>query len=663
MRKLSIVWLILLCACTGEISRTPELENDRIKACFDSSTGALIRLIDKSTGWEIVERAPLGQSFELLLPLTDKDIRYNVVNGMEQKKPVIKRENNRITFTWRGMQTGRMKHKADITFTGTVSLSDHGLEYGGEIINNSNYPIEYVSWPCLGEVTVPDKNQPFYRETRSDSRQLYPNFYNEPGYWGVDYPTSTCILPEKSFVLAHNEKQGFIVTSDETFPTNLLIVSFELVPGFGSRYTNPQTDTIDGQSVRIQFKANRVIYNQPGEKTVLHPVRLSVYKGPWQSGIDIYKDELKKRSSVSPEWIKQPLVWQTVSANNGEKLIREAKESVKAGVDVLQLSDWYRRTENGIEEAAGMVEAVKECKKMGLRVVLETNWTAVNPREETYREEYYPYLMTDPFGIPYDRCYLCPSAENVQKKVSEVWSKLEIFKAADGFINADNNHKNNLFLCFSAKHGHRPGEPTANGTMALDKLMCDKIKGSGGGEKTALGYGFLDNVPFYDGYRITTVSRNFAKHRYMHPDIPVMATIDVKNARRDINNALLYRFNITHDPNFYDSRLNDYPQIISYANKVKSLWKRYPESLWDVTPVSGEATVEGDNLDRSIYTNNKGKKSVVVVNTSTENTSSVKIKIDGASTIVFATPENTALTVYTGNIELRPQSAIVFFEQ
>lgn len=79
------------------------LENERVSVTFEANTGALIGLTDKESGWDIMSREVLGQSFELLLPLegsqmTATDCRYNVVKGVEQSKPVIKQ--NYLYLDW-----------------------------------------------------------------------------------------------------------------------------------------------------------------------------------------------------------------------------------------------------------------------------------------------------------------------------------------------------------------------------------------------------------------------------------------------------------------------------------------------------------------------------------------------------------------------------------
>ena len=105
--------------------------------------------------------------------------------------------------------------------------------------------------------------------------------FNQHGYWGVEYPTSTYTLPDKSFLQVNNSDRGFMVYN-RTFPKNLTITSFELIPGYEIRGVNPYQDEIDGVKVRIQFKVNNCVYAMPGETADLDPVQFVTYEGPWE---------------------------------------------------------------------------------------------------------------------------------------------------------------------------------------------------------------------------------------------------------------------------------------------------------------------------------------------------------------------------------------------
>ena len=105
MRKKALLACALLFSTSllaTEAGKTLTLENKNVEVVFDAESGALLRMTDKHSGWEIMKREVLGQSFELLLPMegsemTDADRRFNVVKGFKQAKPAIQKAGNQDT--------------------------------------------------------------------------------------------------------------------------------------------------------------------------------------------------------------------------------------------------------------------------------------------------------------------------------------------------------------------------------------------------------------------------------------------------------------------------------------------------------------------------------------------------------------------------------------
>lgn len=648
-------------------AETITLKNDRIEACFDTRNGALVKLVNKETGWKILNRKELGQSFEILMPLngpemSETDRRYNIIKGIEQKPPVIERKNKSIVFTWADIRSEFMPDYVPVTFIGIVTLTESGLEYCGEVINNSVNPVEYVSWPCIGEITVPDKKQPLYQDTRKASHQLFPHFYNQHGYWGVEYPTSTYEFPEHTFLSVHNAEQGFVFCHKYTEPEHLMLTSFELIPGFELRDTNPVEDEMDGEKVRIQFKANHVLYNNSGEKHTLDPVCLSVYKGSPTSALNyISKSEQARRA---PQWLSQPLTWWKVSISDSRQLTEYALEAAAKGVDVLQLGGWVHDSGNELTQVDLLDEAIEKCHESGIRVVLETNWTSINRRSDAYKQKWRKNTVKDPYGIPYNPDIICPLTQDVHNRASEQWLTLTALHKADGFINSDNGHRNHSYICFDKTHGHSEGYPTAIGTLMLDRDMAEKIH-SISSDKAALGYGFLDTQnAFYDGYMIDVADNLIETHRALHPSATIIRTVDVRNARKDINNAMLHRLNIAYNLQFHNNHISAFPQISAYGRQIKELRTRYADRIWYTKIIDSSAASTGcKELSHTMYADKQGRRTVIIANNSTTDINPLNLKLDNAGELMYTTPEAPDLKPFVNGINLAPLSVIVIFEK
>jgi hypothetical protein len=649
----------------GKAGKSIILENDVVKAAFDQKSGALLHLENKASHWTIMDRGELAQSFELLLPLdgaemTDEDIRYNVIKGTEQSSPEISSTSSSITFKWTGLKSNNMKEPADITFIGKVELTGNGLVFSGSVTNNSSYQVEYVSWPCIGEISIPDAQKPLFHSTKSDQRELYPHMFNQHGYWGVEWPTSTYVLPEKSYVQVYDDEGGFMVYN-RAFPQNVTIVSFELIPGFAIRSTNPKTDEMDGEEVRIQFKANNCTYAMPGSSAELDPVCLKMYSGGWENGVRLYAKEripLEAGNRADADWMDGPMLWRKA----GGDLSSCIEESVASGVDVLLAENAFSNATGQINESQWLEDAIEKCHEVGLKVILGTAWTKVSRRAPNYSRDFRNEVMSDQFiNLPYNYEWLCPSSENVREYVGKDWKPQEAFRTADGYINQDHGNTNHSLMCFDMDHGHRFGQPTIAGSVQMDKEMADAIAA----DKAAIGFGFSDfQNDYYDALMLNVPENFISRQRVAFPNTRMLISVDVRNARRLLNKALLYRLIPVYDPNFFDDRLEDYPHIVEYGKEVKSFQKKYADRIWNADFIYHDgASVTGSNLEWTVFRSNDGLKAIVITNNGTEHASTAKVDVEGGRSLGIASPSDDEIRPFQGSISIDPQSTIVVLEK
>lgn len=76
--------LSIFVAFTGQsvFAREIVMQDSKVLVAFDSNTGALTRLVSKTTNWTIERRPDLGISFRVLVPLPDR--QDNFVLGQKQ---------------------------------------------------------------------------------------------------------------------------------------------------------------------------------------------------------------------------------------------------------------------------------------------------------------------------------------------------------------------------------------------------------------------------------------------------------------------------------------------------------------------------------------------------------------------------------------------------
>ena len=144
----------------------------------------------------------------------------------------------------------------------------------------------------------------------------------------------------------------------------------------------------------------------------------------------------------------------------------------------------------------------------------------------------------------------------------------------------------------------------------------------------------------------------------------MIARVEVRRARRNMNMALLHRLHIVYDLNFYSNRLSDYPHIAEYGRQIEALRVRYADRLWKAEYAAQHgAEVSGPDLNYAVYVAKDGKRTVVVANMGTERASQARIGLPGAAAMMVAAPEHPEWEPCDGRVEIAPQSAVVIFEQ
>ncbi len=275
----------------GEVT----LKDNSLRVAFDTHSGALTRLENKTTHWIIERRPELGVSFRLHAPLPDR--RDNFVLGQKQRAVEVKKlTDNQVRLQWRNLIS---EHGGvlPMTLTSIVTLTNGTLTFDATLENNSPLSVETIDYPYFGDFNPPPRDTPLEvrtmrngRNNDSQSNEIYPHFHNEKGYWGVFYPTKA-LESKQSFCLIQAPHEGLCVgINNATLPYRLQY-TFEQHPGVISSINDlvPQQDEISGLPVHLEFRTCHFIFAHPHSTANLVPVVLRCYNGDWHAGIDLYK--------------------------------------------------------------------------------------------------------------------------------------------------------------------------------------------------------------------------------------------------------------------------------------------------------------------------------------------------------------------------------------
>jgi hypothetical protein len=288
-----------LAVFTGPSARASEvvLQDDQLLAAFDTDSGALTRLEDKTTHWIIERRPELGVPFRILAPLPGR--RYNFAWGQQQHaSQVTKISDQQVRIQWQNLMT---EHGGvlPMVFTATVTLTNGQLTFEAVLEDNSDVPVETVEYPYLGDLNPPSRDSSFAAHYVKDGKnggqqsdELYPHFNNEKGYWGDFYPTKMLeTAPHDLYCLLQAPDEGICVAMKTPKLPYRLDYYFEQKPGLISSVNQlvPKEDEIGGTVVHLEFRTCHFVFTTAHSTVTLAPVVLSCYRGGWHAGAKLYK--------------------------------------------------------------------------------------------------------------------------------------------------------------------------------------------------------------------------------------------------------------------------------------------------------------------------------------------------------------------------------------
>jgi len=293
---LAALCLVLMLTPSATLAGEVILQNDHLLVTFDSDSGALTRLTDKTSDWVIERRPELAASFRLFAPLPNR--RYNPVFGSKQHvASVEKLSDQEVRLQWKNLVSDN-GGILPMTLTADVILTNGALTFAATLENASSLPVETIDYPYFGDFNPPSRDTTLVAQTLRDrktdalqSDELYPHFRNEKGYWGVNFPTKTLEAQASPFCLIQAPGKGLYVEIGRLSSPYQLEYTFEQHPGVISGITTlvPPGDEISGLPVHMEFRACHFIFAHPDSTVKLAPVVLRCYAGDSQAGVELYK--------------------------------------------------------------------------------------------------------------------------------------------------------------------------------------------------------------------------------------------------------------------------------------------------------------------------------------------------------------------------------------
>lgn len=291
-------------------AREVVLQDDQLRASFDSRTGALTGLEDKTTHWVIERRPEQAMALRLFAPLPDR--RWNPVfvpaksaglpgeGSLGKKQPdaeVKKISDHELHLQWKNLVSDS-DGVLPMTLNAVVTLTNGTLTFAATLDNASPLTVETIDYPYLGDLSAPARDSKLEMRVMRNNRpgnlrtdEVYPHFHNEHGYWGVFWPLKTREAQESHCCVISAADRGLYVGVDVRSVPYRLQYTFEQHPGVVSGINDlvPQEDNIAGTPVHLEFRTCHFVFAAPHSNVTLAPIVLRCYQGDWHAGVALAK--------------------------------------------------------------------------------------------------------------------------------------------------------------------------------------------------------------------------------------------------------------------------------------------------------------------------------------------------------------------------------------
>lgn len=684
------------------------LQDSKVLVTFSSETGALTRLVDKTTGWTIARRPDLGMSFRMLVPLPDR--QDNFILGQKQRAASVERvSKNEIVMQWKDLSS---QHGGvlPIIFKATVSLNDGVLEFGGEVINNSRLTVQTLDYPYFGDFNMPSRESRVSVRTMwygsLDNDEIYPDFVTEKGYWGTFYPTKTFDSYKSAFCLIQARSQGLYLEVKSPEPRYLIQYTFEQHPGVLSRINNivPAENEIGGKAVHLEFRMCHFIFDHPGSTFKLTPVVMQCYEGDWHAGVDIYKKWRKTwfRQPHLPKWVEQVNSWQQIQLNSPvqdyripyDSLVDYGRECAANGVKAIQVTGWNKGGQDGDDPSMAIEphlgtwqefhDAIQRVQAMGVKVILFGKLDWADLTTEWYKKDLYKYECKDPYGVAYEQngySYFTPvqlaALNNHRRAVMDfldpAYRKIAMGQfekllslGASGWLFDEVCGHGMVVYNFATGHGYTPPGYLYAGDVPMAKELRAAADSVVGRNFLFAGEGPQDWLMQYYAmsyFRLSPSSTPVS--RYIDPHAPLMVAVYGYDDHYMLNQCLLDRYIIEYEPLNFKGHLSDFPQTLEYGKKIDALRRKYRTYLWDADfrDTMGASVRADGNYKYSVFVTSAGKRAVVVVNEGFKRTLKATVVIPNHGRLFAATPERPDAVASNGTLHIPPRSVAVLVEK
>lgn len=656
------------------------IENDACRLEFDELSGAVSKILFKSSQLNIIANRRLAANFKLLVPLPE--LRNNYLIGSKQKLSHFNCDNNSCTLTWETITNTNGSFQIRVQQRYELGPEANEILIATTVKNETSFTIEEIWSPIVGgfhgirDRMKTEFTAALWDGTAAPNNGKYPlaRFPSSFPYWNEYYDYFEIAYPwelSMQWVDFTNREthEGLYFASHDISP-QVTFFHFELQPGMVQRGKLDRWPSRAEAGQRTPEGVNcsvvKLPFVKPSESWTSAPVCIHFHGGDWHVAADRYRRWIDTWMTIAPkpEWAKDNMTWETLVFGYPDDLIlykfsdipKLAREAVKNGINVLNITGFHRGgLDRGYPDYSPdprqgtkdeLHNAIKEANKLGVKVLPFVNIQVADVNTDEFKNELYKWTAKDRFGnqihIDYGMhtfaeknrwgsrklAYMCPSAKPYQDLIvgrfEEVvdlgFNGLEIDKVAD------------YGLCYDENHEHRPGEAFSKGTSETLKRISENCRRHSPDFFISVeaAYPFLWPYANAGFFRLRDWDRS-PICRYSFPEIMMTSCIDQFDFQ-SVNNCLRVGYLMNIEIHNAHGNIRSAPKLGRYLKEIARIRNELGDYLWNGqfrdtvgANLSGETrdVLFGVHIDRK-----SSKRAVVLMNTG-DREKSVKVILKG----------------------------------
>ena len=370
-------------------------------------------------------------------------------------------------------------------------------------------------------------------------------------------------------------------------------------------------------------------------------------------------------------------------------------ECKKYGVEAIQLVGWNKggqdrgNPSHDPDPRLGTFEelkqAIKEIREMGIKLILFAKFNWAEQSIEEFKDIYEPLAIKDPYqnyyvhkGYQYMTLSQLTNI-NTRRLIPMCFGSdkyLEICKQEfqkcldlepDGILYDECLYHSPTLCCFDTSHGHRYGASSFSWDERLIQNFREMI---GNKEFMIAGEAIYDfQYNYYDlSYARTWGCDHRPMSRYLRPNCDIMTAVAGFNERGMINQCLMNRYIISYEPYCFKGMLSDFPDTVSYGEKMNQLRTDLREYFWDgefTGQLNGQVKLTDESTWNyySVFKGTNGKYGMVICNYDEENPIVVCPSLDNGQKLShFRLIDDTDTTEFSTTFTIPPKSAAAVIE-